>query len=211
MSSLTMYRPQDAATPLVDLGVPPAAARAIAAAYPSGAGLSEAPPAAIVAACRSAGVRVRGVPAWARRIRAAFALAAVPRTARDSDKPGVSRPSDVAGIVCGLVGDAERECFGAVLLDARQRVIAAVIVHVGTLASVEAHPREVFASAVRASAHSIVLYHNHPSGSVEPSAADIELTARMVSVGRVLGIPVVDHLVVSGDRWSSLASRGHVD
>lgn len=91
----------------------------------------------------------------------------------------------------------EQESFVVVALDSRQRVLYARVTALGSLAHVDVHPREVFRDAVRASAHSIVIGHNHPSGDPEPSAADRDLTRRMAAAGQLIGIPVLDHVIVT--------------
>ena len=70
----------------------------------------------------------------------------------------------------------------------------------GTVAQVDVHPREVFCPLVRMRAHSCIIAHNHPSGDPTPSDADIHLTSRLVEVGTLLGVPVLDHLVLAGRR-----------
>jgi DNA repair protein RadC len=79
---------------------------------------------------------------------------------------------------------------------------------VGSLAQVDVHPREVFRPLVRSGMHSVILVHNHPSGDVEPSDADLELTRRLSDVGRLVGIPVLDHLVVTRTDSISMATLG---
>ena len=70
------------------------------------------------------------------------------------------------------------------------------------------HPREVFKPAIVKGAVSIILVHNHPSGDPTPSKEDIEVTARMVQVGKVMDIPVFDHIIVGGDKFVSLKEKG---
>lgn len=89
------------------------------------------------------------------------------------------------------------EAFWVVSLDARARITGLERVSMGTLTACLVHPREVFAPALRARAASVVVVHNHPSGDPEPSTEDLLLTERLASAGRLLGIPLVDHLVVA--------------
>ena len=70
------------------------------------------------------------------------------------------------------------------------------------------HPREVFKAAIQQTAASIILVHNHPSGDPTPSREDIEVTARMVQVGRVMDIPVLDHIILGNDNYISLKEKG---
>jgi DNA repair protein RadC len=119
-------------------------------------------------------------------------------------------PDDVTRYLRALIGDAQQETFLVLGLDARQRVRLVRTVALGSVAQVDVHPREVFRPLVRAAMHSVVLVHNHPSGEPEPSHADLELTRRLAEVGRVVGIPVLDHLIVTRTRSLSLAALGAV-
>lgn len=103
-----------------------------------------------------------------------------------------------------------REQFVALLLDARNRVLREEQVSVGTLTASLVHPREVFAAAIREGAASVILLHNHPSGDPEPSADDEAVTRRLVAVGELVGIPVLDHLVLGRGRYVSMLERGLV-
>jgi DNA repair protein RadC len=78
---------------------------------------------------------------------------------------------------------------------------------VGTLTTSLVHPREVFRSAVREAAAALIAVHNHPSGDPEPSAEDLEVTRRLIEAGRLLGIPLLDHVVVGDGAWVSLRER----
>lgn len=105
----------------------------------------------------------------------------------------------------------EQEVFAVLLLDARNRPLHCAAVHVGTLSDVPVHPREVFREAVRYCAHAIIVAHNHPSQDASPSSADIELTNRLVEAGKLLGIPVLDHLVLTDTDHTSLRDIGLVN
>lgn len=155
--------------------------------------------------------RQRGVgPASAASLLAAVELSRrLARCARDWELP-LRRPSEVAEYVRAQLRGAAQEHFLVLGLDARQRVVLQRTVAVGSLSRVDVHPRELFRPLVRAGAHAAVLVHNHPSGDPQPSDADIELTHRMVQVGRLLGITVLDHLVVTDTDSVSLASLGLV-
>ncbi|MEM6990285.1 MAG: DNA repair protein RadC [Myxococcota bacterium] len=124
-----------------------------------------------------------------------------------TDRP-MSGPQDIARFAVAHFAHAPQERFAVLGMDARQRVRLVRVVAVGSLSQVDVHPREVFRPLLRAGMHSVVLVHNHPSGEAEPSAADIELTARLSEVGQLVGIVVVDHVVVSPGRWRSLCQLG---
>ena len=82
-------------------------------------------------------------------------------------------------------------------LDTKNRLIVDHEVSVGTIDATVVHPREVFKPAIGCSAASVIVVHNHPSGDPQPSAADIRLTRRLHAAGDVLGIPLLDHVIVS--------------
>jgi len=104
--------------------------------------------------------------------------------------------------------DRKREEFYSVLLDGKNRVIREDRVSVGSLTASIVHPREVFNTAVRESADAVVFVHNHPSGDPEPSAEDLEITERLVEVGRLLGIRVLDHVIVGDGCYCSFHEKG---
>lgn len=106
--------------------------------------------------------------------------------------------------------ERKQEVFAAVLLDGKHRVLRTLEVSVGSLTQTIVHPREVFKPAVRESAAAIILVHNHPSGDPAPSAEDRALTARLVGVGELLGIQVLDHVVLGDQRYVSFADEGWI-
>ncbi len=116
-------------------------------------------------------------------------------------------PEDVAAACKGLKR-ANREVFAVLLLNARHEMMQRVTVSVGSLNASIVSPREVFKPAVLASAASIVLVHNHPSGDPEPSEEDLSITRRLVEVGELLGIAVLDHVIVASRGIVSLRARG---
>ncbi|NVB39267.1 DNA repair protein RadC [Pseudenhygromyxa sp. WMMC2535] len=119
-------------------------------------------------------------------------------------------PREVETFLRSLLQGATQEHFMIVGLDARQRVRMVRTVGVGSLSRVEVHPREVFRPLLRAGMHSCMIVHNHPSGDARPSEADIDLTERLVDIGLFLGVPVLDHVVISDRGFVSLAELGLV-
>ena len=118
-------------------------------------------------------------------------------------RPLVSSPPDVERLLRGRIANLDRENFVAVLLNTKNEVIGMPTISVGTLSASLVHPREVFKPAVRASAASVVLAHNHPSGKVEPSREDREVTRRLAGAAEILGIELLDHIII-GDGYFSL-------
>jgi DNA repair protein RadC len=120
------------------------------------------------------------------------------------------RPDAIARIVREFIGaSADREHFVVVMLNASNKVLGINLVSMGTLTASLVHPRECFKAAILAGAASLVVAHNHPSGDVRPSREDKETTRRLVAAGRLLGIPVLDHVVIGeGDTFTSFRETG---
>ena len=130
------------------------------------------------------------------------------RKYRGKHAPEVSTPQDAFTFLKPRVQDWNREHFLAVLLDARNRIIGIETVSIGSLTASFVHPREVFRPALIASAASVVLGHNHPSGDPEPSKQDLALTLQLAQAGQLLGIKVLDHLIEGDGKYVSLMERG---
>jgi DNA repair protein RadC len=106
--------------------------------------------------------------------------------------------------------EAEREHFLAIHLSTRHVPNLLEVVSVGTLNASLVHPREVFRRAIREGTASLILAHNHPSGDPSPSADDIEITSRLGKVGELVGIEVLDHVILAGERYFSFREEGLV-
>jgi DNA repair protein RadC len=102
----------------------------------------------------------------------------------------------------------KQEFFICIALDSRRRVIGRRVVTMGILTQSIVHPRETFWSAINNHAASVILAHNHPSGEVSPSPADIETTQYLVSAGQLLGITVRDHIIVTRTGHYSFKENG---
>jgi len=126
---------------------------------------------------------------------------------RNPGRPVISSPADVERLLRGRIANLDRENFVVVLLNTKNEVIETSTVSVGTLGASLVHPREVFKPAVRASAASVILAHNHPSGKVEPSREDREVTRRLGEAADILGMEVLDHVIV-GDGYFSMKEHG---
>ncbi|MFQ5679298.1 MAG: DNA repair protein RadC [Gemmatimonadota bacterium] len=153
--------------------------------------------------------RLRGIgPARAAAVVAALALGR--RLASEPARAGrrVRGPADVHARLGPLLRDRRQEEFWVLYLDTQNRVRLERCLTVGLLNSSLVHPREVFAPAISHAAASLILAHNHPSGDPEPSAEDVRVTAQLAESGRLLGIPVRDHVVLGDGRYVSLMERG---
>ena len=109
----------------------------------------------------------------------------------------IHNSEDIASYYMEKLKDKKKEYFIAVFLDSKNKIIKDEVISVGTLNASLVHPREVFKEAIKHSANSIILVHNHPSGDCEPSTEDEEITGRMKEIGELMGIQVLDHVVVA--------------
>ena len=124
------------------------------------------------------------------------------------ERPQYQTPEQLAAYLLPQYGAAPVEQFGIVMLDTKHRVIRIKLVSIGSLDTTVVHPREVYKEAAAASAAAIVLFHNHPSGDPTPSSEDLGLTRRMIRAGDIMGIDVIDHLILSDQRYYSLVEAG---
>lgn len=119
-------------------------------------------------------------------------------------RPVIKTPDDVAGILKRRLGDKKKEYFTILALDSRHNLIRDIDISIGSLNASIVHPREVFKEAISASAASVILVHNHPSGDPTPSDDDIRLTKRLVEVGKLVDIEVLDHIIIGAGRVVSM-------
>lgn len=130
------------------------------------------------------------------------------RTYRGKPPRPIRGPDDVICLAAiKRLRKAKREHFVVLLLNARHECEGIETISVGSLNASIVHPREVFLPAVLASAASIVLCHNHPSGDSEPSEEDVSISKRLVQAGELLGIGVLDHVIVASRGIVSLRAR----
>lgn len=120
----------------------------------------------------------------------------------------VSSPGDVERLMMGKMRYLSKEVFRILLLNSRNELIREVEISVGSLSETVVHPREVFKEALRESAASIVLVHNHPSGDPGPSGNDIQATKRLVECGDLMGIRLLDHIIIGNNRIYSFKQKG---
>ncbi|CAM4343870.1 DNA repair protein RadC [Paenibacillus endophyticus] len=144
----------------------------------------------------------------ARQILASLKLA---QTLSLSIKPPsfkISKPADVYKLVEPEFRYLKKEHFVCLFLNSKNLVIARENVSIGSLNASIVHPREVFRPAIKRSSASIICIHNHPSGIPEPSPEDVEVTRRLVEVGTIIGIDVLDHIIIGHSQYVSLKERG---
>lgn len=156
--------------------------------------------------------QVKGIgPAKAASIKATFEIGR--RVVVDTkNRIFIKSPEDVQQIATQYLGpamrDYDREHFLVLYLDRKGGLIVKEDVSVGGLHSSIVHPREVFKTAVKRSAASIILAHNHPSGDPAPSREDIDITRRLIEAGQIIGIDVIDHVVIGDNRYCSFKEKG---
>ncbi|MDX1547714.1 MAG: DNA repair protein RadC [Rhodothermales bacterium] len=155
-------------------------------------------------------MRVVGVgPAKAVQLVAAFEIGRRAESQRGGRaRVQVSSPQDVAAVYGPLLRDLKQEVFKVVLLNTANVIIGDQTISEGGLAASIVEPRAVFRQAILENAAAVICLHNHPSGNPEPSREDVRVTRQLVEAGRLMGVPVHDHLIIAGTGYTSLAERG---
>lgn len=150
-------------------------------------------------------------PAGAARLLACLEMSRRASAWSRGARPSIHTPEDVVDLCAPQLRGLDREHFWSLSLNIKNRLLKMSEVSVGSLNASIVHPRELFKDAVKASAASVVVVHNHPSGDATPSGADIQLTRRLVKAGDVLGIDLLDHVVIGdGGEFSSLRDLGYM-
>jgi len=128
-----------------------------------------------------------------------------------SQEERFSSAAAVANVLVPFLNMIDREAFVVLILDTKNRIVSVNLASIGSLNQSIVHPREVFKPAVLANAAAIIVAHNHPSGDCTPSGEDIAMTKRLKEASEIMGIPLLDHLVVSGDGcYYSFAEHGQI-
>ncbi|NLV22197.1 MAG: DNA repair protein RadC [Syntrophomonadaceae bacterium] len=154
--------------------------------------------------------KVKGIgPAKAITIKAAIELGR--RTALDVKiKDFIHSPEDVSQLLMEEMRYYDREFLYGLYMDRKGGLISKEIISIGSLSSSIVHPREVFKAAVKCSAASVIIAHNHPSGDPTPSREDFDITRRLVEAGKIMGIELIDHLVIGHKSYCSLKEKGAI-
>lgn len=132
-------------------------------------------------------------------------------SARPLDKFHFGNAREGAAFLMPRLRYANREQFIVVLLNSKNKVIGTELISEGSLTSSVVHPREVYKPAILQHAAAIVAAHNHPSGDPSPSEEDVELTELLADAGKVLGIPLVDHLIIGDGDYYSFQENGALE
>ena len=154
-------------------------------------------------------MRVMGIgPAKSAQLVAAFEMGRRVESQGGGERVQVCAPEDVAAVYGPLMRDLRREVFKVVLLNTANIVIGDYNASEGGLAASIVEPRAVFQRAILDNAAAVICLHNHPSGNPEPSTEDVRVTRQLVAAGKLVGIPVHDHIIIAGRGFTSLAERG---
>ena len=126
----------------------------------------------------------------------------------------INGPIDAAQMIA-VVLDLEHEAqevLCEICLDVKNQVTAILEVSRGTLSASVVHPREIFRGAILHNSAAVIIFHNHPSGDTTPSTEDIDLTRRLTESGKILDIPLLDHIIIGKDgHYTSLKERGIIN
>ncbi len=138
---------------------------------------------------------------------ACFELGRRAMVEKDGKKVYINSAKELAEILMPTMNILDQEHFKGVFLDSRNKVLKDETIFIGSLNASLVHPREIFKLAILESAASIILVHNHPSGDPMPSLNDIKLTKKMVEIGELMGIDVVDHVIIGKNKYVSMKER----
>ncbi|WP_244405220.1 RadC family protein [Ignavibacterium album] len=119
----------------------------------------------------------------------------------------ITSPADVAEIYIPLLKNEVKEQFWVLCLNNSNKIIRQEAISIGNLNSSVVHQREVFKVAIDNNAASLILMHNHPSGNPEPSNEDIVITKKLVEAGKIMDIPIFDHIIIAGNNYTSFVER----
>ena len=125
--------------------------------------------------------------------------------------PVIDSPSKVWQLFLPETAGAKQAVFRAIVLNNKNVLIKKTVISIGTIAETIVHPREIFRDAIRESGSSIIIAHNHPSGVLTPSREDIEVTSRIAEAGKILGIRLVDHVIMSDRSYFSMREERFIE
>jgi DNA repair protein RadC len=150
-------------------------------------------------------------PAKAITLQAAFQLSKnIQREIAEDKVTYIRNPADVAKIFIPQLGQLKQEVFAIALLDSSGKYMFSRNITRGIINASLIHPREVFRLAIKEAATAVILAHNHPSGQLKPSNEDLAITRQLVDAGKLIGIPVKDHLIIAGNGFLSLNEEGYI-
>ena len=122
----------------------------------------------------------------------------------------ITCPEDAYDYAFPIIGGKDKEHFAVILMNIKNHILSMPLISIGGLAASVVDVREVFKEAIKNSAASVIMVHNHPSGDPEPSKEDILITRRLIEAGKIMDIPVLDHIIIGNNRYVSLKEAGHI-
>lgn len=128
----------------------------------------------------------------------------------NTEKIKVSNPNDVFEFVRDKIGYSPQEHFGILCVNNKNIIYGWKVISIGTITESIVHPREVFVSAIEALSSGVIITHNHPSGILEPSRQDVTTTQRLIEAGKIIGIPILDHMIVSDEGYFSFKEHNYM-
>lgn len=134
------------------------------------------------------------------------------RISKERNTP-LGKMNSPRGVACYFMEEMrhrQEECFITAFIDAKCKMTDYQMISKGSLTASIVHPREVYKAAIMKSAHSIIVLHNHPSGDPTPSTEDIHITKRLKSVGEIVGIPLLDHIIIGDGIYKSLKEESYI-
>jgi DNA repair protein RadC len=143
-------------------------------------------------------------PAKATTILAAVELGKRAFQSRPAERKEIDSPAVAAAALSHDLMWQQQERFAVLLMDVKNRLLGTQVITIGTATETLAHPRDIFREVIRHGATRAIIAHNHPSGNVEPSPEDIELTRQLLAGAQVLNIPLLDHLILGSGNYQSL-------
>lgn len=147
----------------------------------------------------------------ASRLIAAFELGIRISQKRADEKISYNNPKTIADSFMELLRYEKKEFFYALIFDTKNKLISKEEICIGHLNAALIHPREIFKNAIKKSANSIILIHNHPSGDPSPSKEDILITKRLIKSGEILGINILDHIIIGDGIYISMKKENMIE
>ena len=153
--------------------------------------------------------KVEGIGfATACKLKAAFKLGERVQNQPMKDGQKINSAEDVFKVLKNDLGNKKKEHFKVLSLNSRNQLISLDDISIGTINANLVHPREIFKTAIQNLAVSIILVHNHPSGDPEPSEDDLIITKRLVEAGKIMGINILDHIIITKNKFLSFKEKG---
>jgi DNA repair protein RadC len=141
-------------------------------------------------------------------LQAAIELGRRAQLGDDVERKQICSPADAANLLLSEMSALEQEELRVMILDTRNRVLSVDTIYRGNVNTSIVRNAEVFREAIRRNAPAVIVFHNHPSGSPDPSPEDVSTTRSMISAGKMLDIEVMDHIIFGRNRYVSLKERG---